>query len=68
MKKEEDIQINGIPYKKVTKIEKEKVVWIKNIPKVLREIHSSGLHIFPDKPDANHWDHTEKEKEWDEKL
>ncbi len=59
MKIEKDIEINGTPYKRITKLDNliQFTIWQKDVPLTSPEIHASGGHTIFNRPDQDHFDH-----------
>ena len=72
IKKEEfDSENNGIPFKTIIKMKDDgKIIDVMDRPNkklVSKDLHTSGLHIFADRPEENHYDHFKGNKKWIER-
>lgn len=70
-KKIYDSEINGIPFKTIIRFKEDgEIIDVMNKPNkklFTEDLHISGTHLVVDKPEENHYDHYEKDKEWIER-
>lgn len=67
-KTEEDSEINGTKYKRITKVASGTTIWQMDVPLVLPRVHASGLHVVFVDQQQNHYDHFKSGLKWREYI